>query len=574
MSKGFELIMRPGVSPQLAPGRKQALPPNHSVVRERGLRIERNVQVAMRDGVRIYIDIYRPEKPPEARVPVLLGWSPYGKHNTADHLPWPQAGVEAGWISEYTAFEGPDPLYWCRRGYAVVYPDPRGCWYSEGEQRHGGIGEGEDCFDLIEWLGVQPWSNGRVGMSGVSYLAAIQWLVAPLRPPHLAALNPCEGFSDWYREFAYHGGIPETGFVPRGSANLQWSTTRTEDTSANARAHPLYDEYWASKESDLAAIVAPAYVVASWSDQGLHTRGTLEAFGKLASPQKWLEVHGGKKWQHYYQPQSLAKQFQFFERFLKDAPSLVHRWPPVLIEVRESAHRGASRAELGWPLARAVYRPLFLDARHATLCDALPPVAAQVSYEPTQPTGRALFDYRFERDTELTGTMKLHLWVEAQDADDMDLFVAIEKLDRRGTRVPFVFYAMNENGPVALGWLRVSHRALDALRSRPQQPVHSHLAEQRLAPGERVPVDIEIWASATQFREGECLRVVVQGHDIPEPGVPNAPMARHEDTRNRGLHILHTGGAYDTHLLIPETPPRAVRSPAQSRAPAEGGSRS
>ena len=229
-------------------------------------------------------------------MPILLGWSPYGKHNVSDRLPWPQAGVQKGWISPYTAFEAPDPAYWCRHGYAVVFPDPRGSWYSEGELRHGGTGEAEDCFDLIEWLAERAWCNGKLGMSGVSYLAAAQWQVAPLRPPHLAAINPCEGFTDWYREFAYHGGIPETAFLVRGSANLQWSTTRTEDTPANARAHPFYDEYWRSKECNLEAINVPAYVVASWSDQGLHTRGTLEGYKRIGSRQKWLTIHGQKKW--------------------------------------------------------------------------------------------------------------------------------------------------------------------------------------------------------------------------------------------------------------------------------------
>jgi predicted acyl esterase len=558
LSEGFELIMRPGVDPQLAPGRKRAPPPIHSVVHENGLRLERNVRVAMRDGVRIYIDIYRPDRAPDARIPVLLGWSPYGKHNTADHLPWPEAGVAAGWISRYTAFEAPDPLYWCQQGYAVVYPDPRGSWYSEGELRHGGVGEAEDCYDLIEWLGVQRWSNGRVGMTGVSYLAATQWFVAPLHPPHLAAINPWEGFSDWYREFAYHGGIPETSFVPRGSANLQWSTTRTEDTAANVRAHPLYDEYWASKEAALGAIVVPAYVVASWSDQGLHTRGTLEAYRKLASPQKWLEVHGRKKWQHYYQPRSVAKQMQFFDHFLKGAPTVLNRWPRVIIEVREAANVGVLREEREWPPAHTVYRRLFLDARDGTLRDSAPGVAAELGYDPSEPEGRGVFDYRFTRDTELTGSMKLLLWVEARGTDDMDVFIAIEKLDVNRRRVPFVFYSMNENGPVALGWLRVSHRALDAARSRPEQPVQSHLAEQRLAAGERVPVDIEIWPSATQFRAGETLRLVVQGRDIPEAGVPNAPTARHDETRNFGRHVLHTGGEYEAFLLVPEILPLGV----------------
>lgn len=547
--------MRPGVHPERAPGRKHASPPVHSLVHENRLRIERNTRVAMRDGVRIYIDIYRPEEPANARIPVLLGWSPYGKHNTADHLPWPEADVPAGWISQYTAFEAPDPVYWCANGYAVVYPDPRGSWYSEGELRHGGMREAEDCYDLIEWLGVQPWSNGRVGMTGVSYLAATQWFVAPLRPPHLAAINPCEGFSDWYRDFAYHGGIPETSFVPRGSANLQWSTTRTEDTAANVRAHPLYDDYWASKEADLSAITVPAYVVASWSDQGLHTRGTLEAYRKLASPQKWLEVHGRKKWRHYYAPQSVAKQRQFFDHFLKDEPAVLDRWPKVLIEVREAANRGTWHAESEWPLRRTKYRPLFLDGRDGTLRDTVPEVAAQISYDPLAPDSRGVFDYLCASEMELAGPMTLHLWVEAQGSDDMDLFVAIEKLDANRRRVPFVFYAVNENGPVALGWLRVSHRALDPARSRPEQPVHSHLAEQRLSAGERVPVDIEIWPSATLFREGETLRLVIQGRDIPEAGVPNGPTARHEETRNQGRHVLHTGGAYDAFLLIPEIPP-------------------
>jgi putative CocE/NonD family hydrolase len=295
--------------------------------------------------------------------------------------------------------------------------------------------------------------------------------------------------------------------------------------------------------------------MASWSYQGLHTRGTLEAYRNLASPQKWLEVHGRKKWRHYYEPHSVAKQQQFFDHFLKDKPTALDRWPKVLIEVREAANRGTWHAESAWPLPRTEYWPLFLDARDNTLRDTVPEVAASISYDPLQPDGRSVFDYLLARDMELAGPMTLHLWVEAQGSDDMDLFVAIEKLDANRRRVPFIFYAVNENGPVALGWLRVSHRALDPERSRPEQPVHTHLAEQQLSAGERVPVEIEIWPSATQFREGETLRLVVQGQDIPEAGVPNGPTARHEETRNRGRHVLHTGGAYDAFLLIPEIPP-------------------
>src|SRR6185436_11306819 len=169
-------------------------------------------------------------------------------------------------------------------------------------------------------------------------------------------------------------GIPETSFLPRGTANLQWSTTRTEDTLANAVAHPLYDAYWASKECDLEGIEVPAYVVASWSDQGLHTRGTLEAFKRMRSALKWLEVHGRKKWQYYYEPSNVERQRAFFDHFLRAPGPRVPAWPKVLIEVRERANVGEMRAEKEWPLARTEYRKLYLDAARGVLREA--PVAA------------------------------------------------------------------------------------------------------------------------------------------------------------------------------------------------------
>lgn len=549
-----ELIYRDGEHPRNVVGKRVPPLPEYSKVNENGLLIERNVAVQLRDGVRIFIDLYRPEGAAAERdLPVLIGWSPYGKHNTSDRLVWPEADVRPGWISAYTAFEAPDPLYWCRQGYAVVFPDPRGSWYSEGVLRHGGQGEAEDCYDLIEWLGTRPWSNGKVGLSGVSYLTAIQWQVAPLRPPHLAAINPWEGFSDWYREFAYHGGIPETSFVVRGSGNLKWSTTRVEDTAANVRAHPLYDDYWRSKECALELVEVPAYIVASWSDHALHTRGTLEAYKRIPSRYKWLEVHGRKKWHYYYRPESVEKQRQFFDHFLKVPGLLVPAWPRVLLEIRERANVGVMRAEGEWPLARTWFGPLHLQADGRMSLTPTDQVGG-IAYDAT--SGSAMFDYTLPQAAEITGHMKLRLWVEADGADDLDLFVAVQKLDADGKEVPFVFYAMNENGPLALGWLRASHRQLDPERSRPEQPVHLHLREQRLKPGEVVPVEIEIWPSSTSFKAGEQLRIVVQGRDLELQAAPNSPMARHEQTRNHGKHIIHVGGKYDSHLLVPWVSPK------------------
>jgi predicted acyl esterase len=553
-AENLELIMRAGIDPYTAPNKPPLPPVDYAEIREHGLFIERNLKPLLRDSVRVYLDLYRPEGLAGVTdLPVLLSWSPYGKHAKGNQVFWPASGVNPEWLSPLTPFEGPDPLYWCKAGYAVAVADPRGCWLSEGDYHHNGPVEAQDCADVIAWLADQPWSNGKVGMTGVSYLAAIQYCVAPLRPPALAAINPHEAFSDWYREFARHGGIPETSFVPRASDNVAYSLNRTEDTWANVQGHPLMDAYWRSKEVELEAVAAPAYVVASWSDQGFHTRGTLEAFTRLGSAHKWLDVHGQKKWAHYYRPESVARRREFFDQFLLAKKTSIPTWPPVRLEVRERHGVAVERAEQEWPLKRAKYRRLWLNAATGAMVKAKPRKSAEARYDARE--GRAVFELRFEEDTELTGPMKLRLWLEAEGADDADVFVAIQKLGSAGHEAGQTWYAFYENGPVALGWLRASHCALDPKRSTPERPVHPHDREEPMPAGQAVPLEIEIWPSSTLFRAAETLRVVVQGSDVYKDALPGLPFARHDNTRNVGNHVIRTGGKFDSHLFAPFIPP-------------------
>ena len=149
--------------------------------------------------------------------------------------------------------------------------------------------------------------------------------------------------------------------------------------------------------------------------------------------------------------------------------------------------------------------------------------------------------------------MKARLWVQADGSDDMELFVALEKIDRSGDVVHFPFFNCWDDGPVALGWLRASHGGIDESRSTPYQPFHPHTREVKLGKGEIVPVEIEIWPSSTHFDAGESLRLIVQGSDIYYH--PNQwPTNAHEQTVNRGEHMIYAGGAYDSHLLVPVVP--------------------
>ena len=519
-----------------------------------GLIIEYDVAVRMRDGARIYIDLYRPQA--EGKYPVLLAWGPYGKFGRVKYSQLGNTGLNDEDFNAYTKFEAADPIYWCRHGYIVVNADMRGAWYSEGDLTFMSPQEVDDCYDLIEWAGTQGWSNGKVGMHGVSYLAWSQWKVAAARPPHLAAINPWEGVSDFYREFATHGGIPETSFGPMWQNSVRFSTTRVENFVEMEKRHPLFDAYWKSKNADLSKITVPAFVVASWTDHGLHTRGTLEGFRRIASKDKWLLVHGRKKWWHFYQKENVEKQRQFFNRFLKGIDNHVKDWPKVTLEIREKYYVGATRTEKEWPLARTKYSKLFLNARSGKLVSFPCKKPAQVGYsvrDMGDKTQNASFEYRFDRRTELTGYMKLKLWVQADGSDDMDIFVALEKIDRTGYRVPFPFFGNHDDGPVALGWLRVSHRELDEEKSTPFQPCHKHERALKLRPGEIVPIEIEIWPSSTLFERGEMLRLVVQGSDIyayPEEMHTNS----HTSTVNKGRHVLYAGGKYDSHLLVPVIP--------------------
>lgn len=174
------------------------LPKGH--VRRRGclalpcdILFERDQSVRLRDGTTIYTDVFRPAHT-DSKCPAIVAWSPYGKdgglgNQNFDDFPF-RLGVPLRELSEFQKWEGPDPAYWVLHGYAVVNPDARGVGYSEGDIYTVGSQEAQDGADLIDWVGEQEWRNGKVGMSGNSYLAVMQWHIAAQKPKHLAAIAP------------------------------------------------------------------------------------------------------------------------------------------------------------------------------------------------------------------------------------------------------------------------------------------------------------------------------------------------------------------------------------------------
>lgn len=514
-------------------------------VTEDNILCEQDVPVTLRDGTVIYTDIYRPDG--ATNIPCIVSWSYYGKRPGDGMSEWQVMGVPPGTISTMSKFESPDPGYWCHQGYAIANVDPRGTGHSEGDINLFGTQDAEDGYDFIEWIATQHWCNGRVGMGGNSCVAMTQFRVAAKQPPHLACIAPWEATTDIYRESIFEGGIPALSFNEFIVASLT-GPNKIDDQVAMARKYPLMNEYWEDKIPDFKKIKIPTYACASWSH--FHLRGSFNAFRKIRSTRKWMRAHREQEWPDLYNPQNIEDLKRFFDRYLKNIHNGWEMTPRYRIEVMDAfdCDYQTNRAEKEFPLARTEYQKLYLNASSLALSKEEVMQESMIRYDANE--GVVNFDYPFIEDTEITGYMKLKLWVEADGHNEMDLFVNIQKTDEEGNWLPT--YILGEAHPGTWGKMRVSHRKLDEKLSTSFEPVQAHTIEEKLNPGEIVPVEIAIVPSSKIWHKGQKLRIQVAGRYIREGWFE--PLSW--ETDNQGDHIIHTGGKYDSFLQIPVIPPK------------------
>jgi predicted acyl esterase len=179
--------------------------------------------------------------------------------------------------------------------------DCRGTWKSGGDVNMPCSQEGQDNYDVIEWLAEQPWCNGKVTMCGNSYLAMTQWFTGAEDPPHLACLAPWEGISDLYNDMVRRGGIPNPGFADgmfRGDiATLAGS--RADDITSIIYENPTWNAYWQDHRAKFENIRCPMYIVSSWTNL-LHVSGTFRGWEKSVNSERWLRIHGSHEWPGSY----------------------------------------------------------------------------------------------------------------------------------------------------------------------------------------------------------------------------------------------------------------------------------
>jgi predicted acyl esterase len=568
-----------------------------------GMQIDWDAPIEMDDGLVLRADVFRPLG--GGQFPVIVSYGPYAKGQAF------QEGYKNQWVrlikaapevlqgssNNYQNWELVDPEKWVPDRYAIVRVDSRGAGRSPGFLDVWSPRETQDLYHCIEWAGTQSWSNGKVGINGISYYAMNQWTVSALKPPHLAAVCIWEGSSDYYRELCRHGGIlsnffkswfarqvlrVQHGVGERGLKSavtgepVAGPETLSEDELAKSRAdcpgeakrRRLYDDYYAWRTAKFDDIEAPMLSAGNWGGVGLHTRGNFEGWLRAGSKQKWLEVHGDTHFTHFYSNYGEALQKRFFGHFLKGENTGWDKQPRVSLNIRHPGEKFVLRGESEWPLARTQWTKHYLQPDELALGTMAPQGDKTLSYE----TGGDGLTFRLavsDKPLEITGPVAAKLWLSSETTD-ADIFLVLRLFDPAGKEVTFIG-SNDPRTPIGIGWLRASHRKLDPQRTLPYRPWHSHDEEQPLTPGKPVELDIEIWPTCIVIPPGYQLALTVRGKDYEVDGtdaaLPDAPYPMkgvgpflHIDPDDRpaaifsGKNTLHFATGQQPYLLLPVIP--------------------
>lgn len=519
--------------------------------------------------------------------------------------------------SEHSAWETPDPAYWTRNGYAVVRADERGCGQSSGLLDTMSQGTSEAFFDVVEWAAAQPWSSGKVGLLGISYYAGTQWRVAARQPKGLSAIIPWEGMSDYYRDRCRHGGILSNQFITfwwnrqvitnqygrPGRREANWGPTtiegdlspeelaenRRDQTIDNVKHRFRDEDYYSSKEFDLADVKVPLLSVANWGGILLHLRGNVQGYMNAGSDLKYLRFITGRHDLPFYYEEEVELQRSFLDAFLKGedrvgwsekgklpAVDMVLRKGDVGFNNAEAEKAYPRRTENEWPIARTEYTRYRLTpdgglttAQPSTVGSDEKTVAYKALGKLDSPELVQFTTEPFSSETEITGHIVAHLSVSASKAhpeqqtepSDIDVFLTLRYISPEGKEV---FYTGTAGDPVPLtkGWLRASLRKVNDQHPRHKEwlPYREYRSTdvQEVKADTVYEVDVEVWPTNVVVEKGGKLVLEVSSGDTQGTGIfgHNHPEDRSEEVF-AGVNRLHFSEKHSNYVVLPVIPPKA-----------------
>lgn len=533
--------------------------------------------ITMSDDVRIAVALYLPADA-VGRLPTLLAASPYRfDNNIAPAVPlflWRETG----------------PIEWyLEQGYAFVHMDVRGTGRSGGDYRYMDAREQRDLHEVITWIALQPWSNGKVGGIGQSYYARMQWFMATQAPPALACIAPFDGNVDTYRNSAYTGGIPGdfpgqvwfngtvrtiNQYPASGPSRLiEW------DYALAVRQHPTYDDFWHERcaAEQLHQIRVPVFSIGVWRKVDLHLNGNIVGFERSGGPKKLLVFASANVHAAVQDYSSVAFHAQyllpFYDRFLKGLPTGYEEQPTVRYYTGGSLQL---RTADTWPPADIQVKRLYLAPGPAAGISSLNDGALQAE-APVSPGSSTAYDYPDpgwrmgvvgagpdgkpdpvrrvltftspvqDHDVEVCGPIKLVLYASST-CTDADFFVKLSE------QLPGPENAAEANPPYQImtkGWLRASHRRMDPERSTELAPYYTHTDPQPIAPGEVYCYEIAVMPTAHCIRRGSRLRLELANGDS---SVTEYVFTHEYSPAKVGRDTIHHDERYPSHLLLPIRP--------------------
>lgn len=566
-----------------------------------------DVEVEMRDGIRLVLDIYRPDAP--GAFPVLFGFGTHPKHiqgpDFAAALP-PQPSWSSLWIGH---IEAGDSGFFVSRGYIHVVGSPRGIGKSDG----GGSREW-DAYDVIEWIARQPWCNGEVGMVGIGAFAGEQYAAAKKRPPSLKTIFAYDGRGAYgpYGGFRhqYPGGVMHT-FRYLCDHFTAVHTTRDKPTPLSpdmeakwqeAMANPDFrmyphifnvvaqkgqhmpaffnelidpyddEEHVTDSEADFDRLTLPTYSGSGWYAYSYkyHLNGAQAYFANVKGPKKLLLTGPS----HLERPlRSLrSEMLRWYDHWLKGIDTGLMDEAPVKYFV---AGENRWRTGQDWPLPETQWRKLYLSSWERLSgkepfaeggCDEVQPPDVFVQMPLTQTNRVAKLRYLTDplgEDVLVAGPISLTFYAEI-DQPDTNWFAILKDVGpdpsvrtaREGEREIPTELPERE---LSRGWLKASLRALDQERSRPWKPWHKLTRDSKepVPEGKVVEYRIEILSTANMFLKGHRICLEIASMDIASgtAGASNTEYIPYHICSSRTtVHRIYHDFEHPSHLLIPVIP--------------------
>jgi uncharacterized protein len=542
-----------------------------------GIRSEKDVYVAMSDGVRLAVDIFKPDA--AERFPALLAIGPWGKDAVEMSFPPQPLNKSSVWDGN---LEAGDTSEIVSRGYIHVIADARGTGKSEGES-YGGMTtqDGIDGYDLVEWIARQPWCDGNVGMTGYSYYGGIQLKTAIQQPPHLKAIFPTHLVADYYHD-AYAGGVLSlfqygvfygragtSGFAAKNVVSEMIKKLTPEELERRVQEclndpdikyfpnlyhllhypfknpqffdmllNPLNGPYWQDRSvyPFYDRIKVPAYIIgkcargASFWDiyNGINT--TKKILVKPTEPEE-------RPWR-----EDIELFIRWYDYWLKGLDTGLMEEPPIKMFVTGINHY---RYEQQWPLPGTEWTPCYLRRWEALsfapeLFQNEPDCFLQQPLHLSNKRDSVIYlSPPLPENLEVIGPVSLKLFA-AIDQDDTNWIVKLQDVAPGGAAAG-----------ICGGYLKASHRALDAQKSTPFRPHCSDTRIDPVRPGEIYEYNIDLGAASNIFSAGHRIRLSIGSMESPRDPEMQIHFHPHLCSSRTTLHKIFRNREYRSHLLLP-----------------------